>query len=74
MKQNVSETEIGVFEKMQKHGHFHAILNLPVTIAELQQKQTNTNQPTITNCYKELHLKCGRVCRSAFENVAMHES
>ena len=30
--------------------------------------------PTITNCCKELHLKCGRVPRSVFENVDMHES
>ena len=30
--------------------------------------------PTITNCCKELHLKCGRVPRSVFENVAMHEN
>ena len=29
--------------------------------------------PAITNCCKELHLKCGRVPRSVFENVAMHE-
>ena len=29
---------------------------------------------TITNCFKELHLKCGRVPRLVFENVAMHES
>ena len=28
--------------------------------------------PTITNCCKELHLKCDRVPRSVFENVAMH--
>ena len=27
--------------------------------------------PTITNCCKELHLKCDRVPRSVFENVAM---
>ena len=30
--------------------------------------------PTITNCCKELHLECGRVPRSVFENVAMHEN
>ena len=30
--------------------------------------------PTITNCCKELHLKCGRVPRSVFENVAMYEN
>ena len=29
--------------------------------------------PTITNCCKELHLKCGRVPRSVFENTIMHE-
>ena len=30
--------------------------------------------PTITNCCKELHLKCGTVPRSIFENIAMHEN
>ena len=30
--------------------------------------------PTITNCCKNLHLKYGRVPRSVFENVAMHEN
>ena len=30
--------------------------------------------PTTTNCCIELHLKCGRVPRSLFENVAMHEN
>ena len=29
--------------------------------------------PTTTNCCKELHLECGRVPRSVFENVAIHE-
>ena len=42
MKQNVSETEIGVFEKMQKHDHFHPILILPVKIVELLQQHANT--------------------------------
>ena len=30
--------------------------------------------PTITNCCKEFHLKCERVPRSVFENIAMHKS
>ena len=30
--------------------------------------------PTIANCWTEIHLKCGRVPRSVFENVAMHEN
>ena len=30
--------------------------------------------PTITNCWKELHLKCGRVPRSVFENVTIREN
>ena len=30
--------------------------------------------PTITNCCKELQLKCDRVPRSAFENVDMHKN
>ena len=57
MKQNVSETEIGVFEKMPKtclqikksylmppsrHDHFHPILILPVKIVELPQQHANT--------------------------------
>ena len=30
--------------------------------------------PIITNCYKELHLKCDRVPRSVIKNVAMHKT
>ena len=30
--------------------------------------------PIITNYCNELHLQCGRVPRSVFQNVAMHES
>ena len=30
--------------------------------------------PTTTNCCKEVHIKCGRVSRFIFENVAMHEN
>ena len=30
--------------------------------------------PTATNCCKEFHIKCGRVYRFVFENVAMHEN
>ena len=30
--------------------------------------------PTITNCFKELHLKQGRIPRSVFENVTIHEN
>ena len=29
--------------------------------------------PTVTNSCKEFHLRCGRVPRSVFENIAMHE-
>ena len=29
--------------------------------------------PAITNCCKELHLKCDRVPRSVFENVTKHK-
>ena len=29
---------------------------------------------TITNCCKQFHLKCGRVPRSLFENIAMHKN
>ena len=57
MKQNVSETEIGVFEKNRKtclqkkkvylmthsrRGHFHPILILPVKMADLPQQHSNT--------------------------------
>ena len=42
MKQNVSETEIGVFEKMRKHDHFHPILIFPIEIVELPQQHANT--------------------------------
>ena len=56
MKQNVSETEIGVFEKNatclqikksylmppSRHDHFHPILILPVKIVELPQQHANT--------------------------------
>ena len=27
---------------------------------------------SVTNCWKELHSKCGRVSGSVFENFAMH--
>ena len=30
--------------------------------------------PTITNCCKEQHIKCGRVPKSIFENVTMDEN
>ena len=30
--------------------------------------------PTITNCWKELYLKCGKVFRSVFENAATHKN
>ena len=30
--------------------------------------------PTITNCCKEFHLKCGKAPRSVFENIAIHEN
>ena len=29
---------------------------------------------TITNCFKELHLRCDSVFRSIFQNVAMYET
>ena len=30
--------------------------------------------PTITNCCKEFHLKCGKVPKSVFANLAMHKN
>ena len=45
-----------------------------VTTATCKYYSPLVVNPTITNCCKELHLKCGRVPRSVFENVAMHEN
>ena len=30
--------------------------------------------PTVTNCCHRLHLKHGKILRSAFENFAMHKN
>ena len=65
-----------------KHGYFHPILILPVKMVELPQQYITSTlhwlhgilNPTITNGCKEVHLKCGRVPRSVFENVVMHEN
>ena len=63
-----------------RHGHFHLVLILPVKMVQLSQQYANTTycplvvSPTITNCCKEFHLKCGRVPMPVCENVAMHEN
>ena len=80
MKQNVSETEIGVYEKNAKTWPFStsdfnfAWKDSRVTAATCKYYCPLVVNPTITNCCKELYLKCGRVPRSVFENVAMHEN
>ena len=51
-----------------------ACKNGRVTTAKCKYYCPLVVNPTITNCCKELHLKCGRVPRSVFENVAMHEN
>ena len=61
-----------------RHGHFHDILILPVKMVELLQQHANTTVywlktlplPIIA---KVLHLTCGRVPRSIFENIPIHE-
>ena len=45
-----------------------------VTAATCKYYYPMVVKPTITHCCKELHLKCGRVPRSLFENVAMREN
>ena len=61
-----------------RHGHFHPTLILPVkmvvTAATYKYYCPLVVNPTITNCCKEFHLKCGRIPRSVFENVAIHEN
>ena len=61
-----------------RHGHFNPILILPVkmvvTTATCKYYCPLVISHTITNCCKVLHLKCGRVPRSVFETVAMHEN
>ena len=86
--QNVSETEIGIFEKMQKHvlsdaafkkWPFSSDFNFAckesrVIAATSKHYCPLVVSPTITNSCKNLHLKCGRGPRSVFANVAMHEN
>ena len=93
MKQNVSETEIGVFRKCKNMSTkqesvfdaafmawpFSSNFNFPfkdsrVIATTCKYYCPLVVTPTITNCCKELHLKCRRVPRSVFENVVMHES
>ena len=60
-------------------GSFSSDFNLAckdgrVTPAKCQYHCPLVVSPTVTNCCKELHLKCDSVPRSVFENVAMHEN
>ena len=49
-----------------------ALKDVQVTVATCKNYCPLVVSPTITNCCKELHLKCDRVPRSVSENVAMH--
>ena len=57
-----------------RHGHFHQILILPVKIVELPQLHKPYCKPYHYQFLQNLHLKCGRVPRSVFANLAMHEN
>ena len=88
MKQNVTEIEIGVFEKMEKCVLFDAAFMVwpissgfnfsckdgRVTAATYNYYCPLVVNPIITNACKKLHLKCDKVPRSVFANVAMHEN
>ena len=45
-----------------------------VTVATCKYYCPFVVSPNITNSCEELHLKCGRVPRSVFENIAMHKN
>ena len=45
-----------------------------ITIATCKYDCLLVVNPTITNCFKELHLKHGRVPRPFFENIAIHKN
>ena len=45
-----------------------------VTAATCKHYYPLVVNPTITNCHKNFHLKCHRVPRSIFENIAMHKN
>ena len=51
-----------------------ACKDVGVTAATCKHYYPLVVNPIVTNCCKELHLKCGRVPRSLFENVAMCEN
>ena len=86
MKQSVTETEIDVLEKMQERvlsdaafkawpflsGFNFACKNDRVTAATYKYYRPLVVNPIITNSCKKLYLKCGRIPRSIFANVAMH--
>ena len=60
-----------------RHGHFHPIFACKdgqVTAATCKYYCPLVLNPTITNCCKEFHLKCGKVPKSVFENLAMHKN
>ena len=77
-KTNFSETE-SISDTSVKAWPFSSDFNFAfkdgrVTTATCKYYCPLVVNPTITNCCKELHLKCGRVPRSVFENFPMHEN
>ena len=78
----VKQKVIGVFKKCKnmstkqesvsmlpsKYGHFHRVTAATCKYCPL------VVSPTVTNCCKELHLRCGKIPRSVFENFAMLEN
>ena len=85
MKLNISETESNwcfqknvVSDAAFKACPFSSDFNFTckdgrVTIATCKYYCLLVVNLAITNCCKELHLKFGRVPRSVFKNVTMHE-
>ena len=75
MKQNV----IGVLGATFKAWLFSSDFNFAskdgqVTIETRKYYCPLDVSPTTTNSCKEIHLKCGRIPRSVFENVDIHEN
>ena len=77
MKQNVSETESNWrFQKNVKtcpQNKKDVFKGGSVTAATCKYYCPLFVSPPMTHCCQELHLKCGRVPKSVFENVAMHK-
>ena len=80
-KMLVKQKVIGVFKKMLKHvlktrnRIWCHLQGMAIFIhATCKYYCPLVVDPTITNIWKELHLKHGRVFRSVFENVTMHKN